>query len=88
MKETLARLRYAPETAVLDIALGIVPLVRESILAAHGGLLDEHPPASHERRLAIAVLRAADRLDRDGRRYLDYAEELASPRRTDRSSAG
>jgi hypothetical protein len=79
MKETLARLRYAPETAVVDIALGIVALVRESILAAHVGLLDDRPPASRERRLALAVLRAADRLARDGHRYLEYTRELASP---------
>lgn len=79
MSETLARLRYAPDTAVVDIALGIVALVRESILAAHVGLLDDHPPPSHERRLAVAVLRAADRLVRDGRRYLDYTEDLAAP---------
>jgi hypothetical protein len=79
MSEPLARLHYAPETAVVDIALGIVALVRDAILAAHVGLLDEQPPASRERRLAIAVLRAAHRLERDGRRYLDYTEELAAP---------
>lgn len=78
MSDTLARLRYAPETAVLDSALAIVPLVRQAFLAAHGGLLDEHPPASRERRLAIAVLRAADRLARDGHRYLQYTQDLAA----------
>jgi hypothetical protein len=37
MTERLHRLRYAPETAVVDIALGILALLRESLLAAHPG---------------------------------------------------
>jgi hypothetical protein len=77
--ETRARFRYAPETAVVETALAILALAREAILAAHLGLLDEQQPASHERRLAIALIESADRFARHGRRYLDYVEELAAP---------
>jgi hypothetical protein len=80
MTERIHRLRYAPETAVVDIALGILALLRESLLAAHPGLLDEHPPASRERRLAITLLRSVDRLARDSRRYLHHTGALAAPR--------
>lgn len=79
MNDTIARLRYAPDTAVVEIALGIVELLGDVLLAVHGGLIDELPPASHERRLALRLVRAAERLTRDGHRYLDYTREIASP---------
>jgi len=78
MNHRFERLRYAPETATVELILDISKLVRDVILAVHPGLLEEPPSASSERLHALALLRACERIERDGGRYLEATQSLAS----------
>ncbi|MCA9535079.1 MAG: hypothetical protein KC593_15410 [Myxococcales bacterium] len=81
----LRRLRYAPEAAIVAATIEVAALLRLSLVAAHQRLLEEHPPPSRERRLALALVRDIDALLRDGARYYDYVAALADvdpPQRT------
>ena len=73
----LRRLRYAPEAAIVAATIEVAALLRLSLVAAHQRLLEERPPPSRERRLALALVRDIDALLRDGARYYDYVASLA-----------
>ena len=70
-------LRYAPEIAVVEIAMLMLDHLRVAVIAAHPRLSVDAPPASREERLAVTLLRAVERFLRAARRYVAYVCELA-----------
>lgn len=70
------RIRYAPETAIVEVAIVVSDRVRDATSLAHPVFRAGEPIASTEERLAVSLLRANERFRRAASRYLDYVDGL------------